>query len=81
MFVGKSLPPNAYRVSTRVREPRIREPEGLDGSARGSKPKKKAADKSAKPKPELVIDQPRWQKPPTPAAGKELHRMQKRQAL
>ena len=61
---GKSMSPNTYRVGTRAREPRcIKEPEGLDGSARGSKPKKKADDTSAKPKPELVIDQPRYRAP------------------
>ncbi len=79
---GKMMSPKTYRVSTRARESRcIREPEGLDGSARGSKPKKKVDDKSTKPKPELVIDQVRWQKPPTAAASKVLHRMQKRQAI
>lgn len=62
MFVGKSLPPNAHRIGTRARESRrIREPEGLVGSVRGSKPKK--TDAVAKLKPELVIDQPRYRAP------------------
>ncbi len=79
---GKMMSPNAYRVGTRAREPRrIKEPEGLDGSARGSIPKKKADDKPVKAKPGLVIDQARWQKPPTAAASKVLHRMQKHQAI
>ncbi len=77
---GKSLSPNAYRVGTRAREPRrIKEPEGLDGSARGSKPKKKVDGKSTRP--ELIIDQPRWQKPTNPAASQALHHLQRHQAI
>jgi hypothetical protein len=76
---GKMMSSKTYRVSTRARESRrIREPEGLDGSARGSKPKKTDEESV---KSTLVIDQTRWQRPANAAAGQMLHKMQKRQAI